>query len=101
MTTHIDAALVRRIGKLSRIELTEEEVDAFVRQLGDVLQAFDKLQQLDTQDVAPMAHAVELSNVLADDVPHASSLSPDQALADAPERIEDFFKVPKVIGEGS
>ncbi len=48
--------------------------------------------------VEPMAHAVGTHNVLADDVP-ADSLSPDQALANAPARDGDFFKVPKVIGD--
>jgi len=100
MSTRIDAELVRHIGKLSRIELTDEEVSAFVRQLGDVLEAFGKLQELDTQNVEPMAHAVELQNVFADDVPH-TSLTPAEALANAPDRVENFFRVPKVIGGGA
>lgn len=100
MTTKIDAELVRHIGKLSRIELTDEEVSAFVRQLGDVLEAFGKLQELDTENVEPMAHAVELQNVFADDRPH-TSLTPDEALANAPDRVENFFRVPKVIGGGA
>ena len=100
MSKQIDADLVRHIAKLSRIEIADEEVAAFVRQLGDVLEAFGKLQQLDTDNVEPMAHAVELSNVLADDVPH-TSLTPDTALANAPARVEDFFRVPKVIGGGA
>lgn len=100
MSTQIDAELVRHIGKLSRIELTDAEVAAFVRQLGDVLEAFGKLQELDTENVEPMAHAVELQNVFGDDRPHAS-LTPDEALANAPDRVEDFFRVPKVIGGGA
>jgi aspartyl-tRNA(Asn)/glutamyl-tRNA(Gln) amidotransferase subunit C len=59
---------------------------------------FGKLNELDTDGVEPMAHAVGTHNVLADDVP-ADSLSPDQALANAPARDGDFFKVPKVIGD--
>ena len=100
MSKEIDAAQVRHVAKLSRIELTDEQVERFGRQLGDVLAYFDKLQQLDTENVEPMAHAVELRNVLADDVPR-ESLTPDKALSNAPQRDGDFFKVPKVIGEGS
>ncbi|MBN1942575.1 MAG: Asp-tRNA(Asn)/Glu-tRNA(Gln) amidotransferase subunit GatC [Phycisphaerae bacterium] len=100
MSTRIDAELVRHIGKLSRIELTDEEVSAFARQLGDVLEAFGKLQELDTQNVEPMAHAVELANVLADDAPRPS-LTTEEALANAPDRVENFFRVPKVIGGGA
>ncbi|HUT57992.1 MAG TPA: Asp-tRNA(Asn)/Glu-tRNA(Gln) amidotransferase subunit GatC [Phycisphaerae bacterium] len=96
MERSIDTDLVRHIGKLSRIELTDEQIAVFSRQLGAILSSFDKLQELDTADVEPMAHAVELRNVLADDVP-GESLPPDEALANAPQRDGDFFKVPKVI----
>ena len=98
MSQTIDADLVRHIGRLSRIELTDGQVATLSRQLGAILEYFDKLQQLDTSDVEPMAHAVELHNVLADDVP-GESLPPDAALANAPARDGDFFKVPKVIGD--
>ncbi|HDY65494.1 MAG TPA: Asp-tRNA(Asn)/Glu-tRNA(Gln) amidotransferase subunit GatC [Phycisphaerae bacterium] len=100
MSDEIDVDMVRHIGKLSRIELTDEEVPKFARQLGDVLGHFGKLRELDTEGVEPMAHAVELNNVLGDDVP-GESLSPEEALANAPQRDGDFFKVPKVIGDSS
>ena len=96
MDKQIDADLVRHIGKLSRIELSAEEVEAFSRQLAAILAYFGKLNELDTAAVEPMAHAVELHNVLADDVA-AASLLPEQALANAPQRDGNFFKVPKVI----
>jgi len=98
MSQTIDAALVRRIGKLSRIELSDADVEALAGQLGSILEYFDKLQELDTSGVAPMAHAVELSNVLAPDEPR-SSLTSEQALANAPQRDGDFFKTPKVLGD--
>ena len=98
MSKDIDAALVRHIGKLGRIELTDGQVDLLACQLSSILTYFDKLSELGTENVEPMAHAVELSNVLAEDVPGVS-LSADQALANAPQRDGDFFKVPKVIGD--
>lgn len=98
MDKTIDLDLVRHIGKLSRIELTDDQVHTFSRQLASILEYFGKLQQLDTSAVEPLAHAVEISNVLADDTPHAS-LTPEQALANAPQRDGDFFRVPKVIGD--
>ncbi len=100
MSKTIDADLVRHIGKLSRIELGDAEVETLGRQIGAVLEYFDKLQQLDTEGVEPMAHAIELTNVLAEDV-LKPSLTPDQALANAPARDENFFMVPKVLGESS
>jgi len=100
MPQTIDETLVRHIGRLSRIELTDEEVRTLRRQLADILEYFDKLQQLDTDRVEPMAHAAELRNVLANDTP-VEGLTPEQALANAPARDGDFFQVPKVIGESS
>ena len=98
MARTIDADLVRHIGKLSRIELTERQVGMFARQLGDILGYFDKLRELDTDRVEPMTHAVEIQNVLAADEP-APSLGPGEALKNAPQRDGDYFKVPKVIGD--
>ncbi len=94
----IDLELVRHIGKLSRIDLSDQQVQTFSRQLAAILEYFDKLQELDTSNVQPMAHAVEIYNVLAEDSP-GESLTPQQALANAPQRDGDFFKVPKVIGD--
>lgn len=102
MSHKIDADMVRHIGKLSRIELSDEQVRTFSWQLTDVLQYFDKLQELDTENVIPMVHPVELKNVLAADIPNTqASLTPDEALKNAPQREGDFFKVTKVLGEGS
>lgn len=98
MSKTIDLDLVRHIGKLSRIALSEQEVGTFAAQLAGILEYFGKLQELDTEGVEPMAHAVQLHNVLADDTP-GESLTPEQALANAPDRDGDFFKVPKVIGD--
>ncbi len=98
MSKQIDADLVRHIGLLSRIELSDDEVRDFGDQLAHILQYVDKLQELDTDNIEPMAHAVEIHNVLADDETRPS-LSPDAALANAPARDDDFFKVPKVIGD--
>lgn len=99
MSNTIDEKLVRHVGKLSRIALTDEQVAKFGSQLGSILSYFDKLKELDTQDVEPMAHAIEVHNVLAEDARDARTLTPEQALANAPARSGDYFKVPKVIGE--
>jgi aspartyl-tRNA(Asn)/glutamyl-tRNA(Gln) amidotransferase subunit C len=98
MEKQIDPTLVRHIGKLARIELADEEVATFGRQLASILTYVEKLNELDTAGVEPMAHAVEIQNVFAADTPH-QSLSPAEALANAPQRDGDFFMVPKVIGD--
>jgi len=96
----IDEKLIRHVGLLSRITLTDEQVATFGAQLSSIVSYFDKLNELNTDDVEPMAHAVDFHNVLAGDV-LGDSLSRDAALANAPARDGEFFKVPKVIGEGS
>ena len=98
MSETIDIELVRHIGRLSRIELTEEQMQTFAGELADILAYFGKLQELDTDGVEPMVHAVELVNVFGEDVP-GQSLDVAEALANAPQRDGDFFMVPKVIGE--
>ena len=60
----------------------------------------DKLRELDTANVEPLAHALAIQNVLRPDEPRRS-LSPEQALAGAPEADGDFFRVPRVLDEGA
>ena len=98
MPGKIDEKLIRHIGLLSRIELTDEQVAMFGRQMADIVAYMDKLQQLDTSGVEPMAHALPMRNVLAEDAPR-DSLPTEAALANAPQRAGDLYKVPKVIGE--
>jgi aspartyl-tRNA(Asn)/glutamyl-tRNA(Gln) amidotransferase subunit C len=96
MTQTIDANTVRRIGTLSRLELSDDDIATLQPQMAEVLDFFDKLQQLDTDAVEPMAHAVELTNVLAEDIPR-ESLPVDAALANAPDRDRNYYKVNKVL----
>lgn len=98
MSETIDIELTRGIGRLARIELSDEQLRMFSGQLRAILDYFDKLQELDTENVDPMVHAVEIHNVLAEDEP-AASLSPDEALINAPARDGNHFKVPKVLGD--
>ena len=90
---------VRKVALLARLEMSDEEIRTFTRQLDDILQYVSKLDELDTADVDPMAHAVNLSNVFRDDQVGAS-LPPEEALANAPKRRRDFFLVPKVLEQG-
>ena len=98
MSDKIDATQVRHIGGLGRIRLSDADVEQFGQQLASILQYIEKLDELDTENVEPMAHAVEIHNVLADDV-LGESLTPDAALANAPQRDGNYFKVPKVLGD--
>jgi aspartyl-tRNA(Asn)/glutamyl-tRNA(Gln) amidotransferase subunit C len=94
----IDESQVRHIARLARIELPDEQVHRFAEQMEEILLAFNKLQELDTEGVEPMAHAVDKFNRLAEDAPH-DSLGREQALANAPASRDGLFEVPKVIGD--
>ncbi len=84
---------VLRVARLARLELTEDEVERFAEQLGDILEAVGKVAELDLEDVPATSHPLELVNSLGEDQPHRS-LSADDALANAPDREGGFFRVP-------
>jgi aspartyl-tRNA(Asn)/glutamyl-tRNA(Gln) amidotransferase subunit C len=99
MPEKIDRELVRKVAKLSRLELTEAEIEEFTGQLGAILEYMDKMNELDTTNVEPLAHCLPISNVLREDIVK-ESLGTEKTLANAPERDEDFFKVPKILDAG-
>ena len=100
MDKQIDQAEVRKVAKLARLDLTDAEVEEFTGQLVAILDYVRTMNRLDTQTVEPLAHCLPISNCLREDVIQPS-LGADLALANAPDRDEDFFKVPKILDEGS
>ncbi len=87
---------VAHVAKLARLELTEEEQATFTGQMDAILAYVDKLNELDTTGIIPTAHAVPMENAFREDLV-APSIGVDNALANAPDRVEGFFRVPKVI----
>lgn len=100
MAEKIDEAAVRHISHLARLNPTDEEVQLFSEQLSAILAYMDQLNELDTTDVPPTAHALPMHNVFRADEP-GGSLPPDEALANAPQRDGNFFAVPKVLDQDS
>jgi aspartyl-tRNA(Asn)/glutamyl-tRNA(Gln) amidotransferase subunit C len=84
---------VLHVARLARLELMDDEVERFRQQLNAILEAVGKVAELDLAEVEPTAHPLELLNVWAEDEPRPS-LSVEQALANAPDREGDFFRVP-------
>jgi aspartyl-tRNA(Asn)/glutamyl-tRNA(Gln) amidotransferase subunit C len=89
---------VRRVALLARLLPNDNELDAMTGQLGRILEYIDLLSTLNTDGVEPMAHAIEISNVFADDEPQPS-LPRSDAIANAPKADEQCFLVPAVLGE--
>ena len=100
MAKKIDQTQVRKVAKLSRLELTEAEVEEFTGQLSAILDYVEKMNELNTAEVEPLAHCLPVSNVLREDSP-GESLGTERVLANAPQRDEEFFKVPKILDDGS
>ncbi len=100
MTEKIDQTQVRKVAKLSRLDLTEDEVEEFTGQLSAILEYVEKMNELDTAGVEPLAHCLPVSNVLREDSAK-ESLGTEKVLANAPQRDDEFFKVPKILDDGS
>lgn len=87
---------VLHIAKLAKLKLTEEEVELFQEQLGRILDYFKQLEKLDTENVVPMKHILDVHNVLRADEPRPS-VPVSNALKNAPRCRDDYFEVPKVV----
>jgi aspartyl-tRNA(Asn)/glutamyl-tRNA(Gln) amidotransferase subunit C len=92
----LSAADVRAVAHLARLELTEAELAALTPQLAAIVEYVDLLRAVETEGVEPLAHALPLHDVFRDDEPEAS-LPVAEALANAPQRSGDFFRVPAVL----
>ena len=88
---------VRHVAKLSRLALSEPQLQKYAGQLEQILEYVAKLREVDVSGVEPMAHAIPLHNVLRQDEVEPS-LPTEQVLKNAPETEGPFFKVPKVLG---
>ncbi|RMG60022.1 MAG: Asp-tRNA(Asn)/Glu-tRNA(Gln) amidotransferase subunit GatC [Deltaproteobacteria bacterium] len=87
---------VLHIARLARLALTEDEVSLFTEQLGKILDYMAKLNELDVADVEPTAHAIEMTNVLREDVV-TNGDQREEILSNAPDRSGDCFRVPRIL----
>ncbi len=87
---------VLHVARLARLHLTEDEVERMRAQLDAILAYVDKLRELDVEGVEPTSHAVPLVDVMRDDA-LAPCLPQEAALANAPDRAGEFFRVPRII----
>ncbi len=92
----LDRAQVEKIAYLARLRLSEQELTEMTSQLGRIVEFVDQLSQLDTEGIEPLVHAIELQNVMADDVIRPS-LDRNDALSNAPQQDGECFRVPAVL----
>lgn len=92
----IDSQQVQKVANLARLEITTQEEEQFTSQLSSILDYFEQLSELDTDNVPPTTRAIELSNITRPD-----KLQPfrdrESLLQGAPEQEGDFFRVPQIL----
>lgn len=91
---------VEHVARLARLGLTDEEIDKFGEQLSNILENIAILNEVDTEDVPPTAQVTGLENVMREDTAQ-QGLTPEQVLANAPLREDDFFVVQHVFEEST
>ena len=87
---------VEHVAMLARVELSEEEKEHYSEQLSAILEFFDRLKNVNTRQVPPTSHVLDLVNALRDDTIHPS-LDVDESLRNAPDRADRFYRVPKIL----
>jgi aspartyl-tRNA(Asn)/glutamyl-tRNA(Gln) amidotransferase subunit C len=87
---------IEHIAMLARLSLTEEEKELFGAQLSSILDYMEKLNELDTEHIEPTSHVLSLSNIMREDAPR-DSIPREDALSNAPDRTDKFYRVPKII----
>jgi len=92
----LERSQVAKIALLARLSLSEQELDAATDQLGKIVDLFQQIDQVNTDGIEPLVHAVELQNVLAVDQV-APSISRELALRNAPSSDEECFRVNAVL----
>ena len=99
MGQKIDEGQVRKTAKLARLDLTDGEIRSFTSQLSSILEYIEKLNELNTDNVEPLAHCLPIHNVFREDE-IKESLDTNIALKNAPAKYDEYFKVPKVLDGG-
>ena len=94
--TKISLSDVRKVAKLARLEITDDQVQAYKDQLEAILDYVDQLKEIDTKNISPTTRAVEVVNAMREDSVEVN-YSREEILNQAPLREGDFFRVPKIL----
>ncbi|MFA5555339.1 MAG: Asp-tRNA(Asn)/Glu-tRNA(Gln) amidotransferase subunit GatC [Phycisphaerae bacterium] len=100
MAQNISKQDVQKVAKLGRLQLSDDEIEQFTGQLGSILEYVEKMNELDTSNVEPLAHCLPVNNIFRPDEIN-ESLCSEKTLANAPDCEGEFFKVPKILDESS
>ena len=89
---------IEMIAQLARLKISSDDKKVFSNQVNQILQYVDKLDEIDTSEVEPLSHTVDLKNVYREDIVKPS-LPQEKALENAPSKTDKFFRVPKVVSK--
>ncbi len=92
----LDLDAVKKVAQLANLELSETELQEMAKHLGGILDYVEVLKQVDTENIEPLAHPIEVVNVFRDDEP-TEMLPREQALQNAPETDGKYFVVPAIL----
>ena len=92
----IDKALIKHVASIARLNLTESEIKEFLPQLKEILSAFSKIKQVNTKNVKPSYHVVDIKNALREDIPK-KCLDNKTALKNTRHKKDGYFMGPKVV----
>ena len=92
----LDRSTVEKVAQLAKLAIDEEDKDRLAGELSAIIGFVEQLGELDTEGVEPMTSVVEANAPLRDDAVNDGNI-PEKVLANAPERVQDFFAVPKVV----
>lgn len=95
----MDIETARKVARLARIEMDDAELAKIAPQLSSILEWIEQLDEVDTSSVEPLANVVNIPLRLREDVVNDGNCR-DKVLSNAPEEMQGFYVVPKVIGEG-
>ncbi|MGN8646737.1 Asp-tRNA(Asn)/Glu-tRNA(Gln) amidotransferase subunit GatC [Gracilibacillus sp. HCP3S3_G5_1] len=87
---------VKHVANLARLALTDKEVETFTQQLGDIINYAELLNELDTDNVKPTTHVLDLKNVMRKDEPK-DWITKEDALKNAPDQKDGQFRVPSIL----
>ena len=90
---------IARVARLARIALTEEELENYGRELGDIIEHAERVQALPTENVPPTSHPLPMTNAFRPDEV-TPSLDRDEILGQAPDAVDGYFRVPRILESG-
>jgi len=94
--SRISADQVKHVANLARLAITEEEAEMFTKQLDSIISFAEQLNELDTENVEPTSHVLDMKNVMREDKPE-KGLPQSEVLKNAPDHQDGQIKVPAII----